>query len=85
MRKLRALQIGADDGLGRVYRAQTREEPAKLVAVKKCHVTDYVEHPRLIHEACALILLRGMCDAFFARWHAIITLPVLYQVIKVFL
>ncbi|RPD52627.1 kinase-like protein [Lentinus tigrinus ALCF2SS1-6] len=31
----------------------------KLVAVKKCHVTDHVEHPRLQHEACALILLRG--------------------------
>ncbi|TFK93937.1 kinase-like protein [Polyporus arcularius HHB13444] len=49
----------ADDGPGRVYRAQTTEEPAKLVAVKKCHVTDHVEHPRLVHEACALVLLRG--------------------------
>ncbi|RPD52629.1 kinase-like protein [Lentinus tigrinus ALCF2SS1-7] len=31
----------------------------KLVAVKKCHVTDHVEHPRLQHEACALVLLQG--------------------------
>ncbi len=50
--------------------AQTTGELAKLVAVKKCHVTDHVEHPRLVHEACALVLLRGTRDVFSVRWHS---------------
>ncbi|RPD68705.1 kinase-like protein [Lentinus tigrinus ALCF2SS1-7] len=44
---------------GCVYRARATDDSQKLVAVKKCHVTDHVEHPRLQHEACALVLLRG--------------------------
>ncbi|TFK79630.1 kinase-like protein, partial [Polyporus arcularius HHB13444] len=48
-----------EGGFGRVFRARVMEEPQKLVAVKKCHVTDHVKHPRLLHEACALVLLQG--------------------------
>ncbi|RDX50613.1 kinase-like protein [Lentinus brumalis] len=48
-------------GFGRVYHGRVLDDrdPPKLVAVKKCHVTDHVEHPRLQHEACALVLLQG--------------------------
>ncbi|RPD53825.1 kinase-like protein [Lentinus tigrinus ALCF2SS1-6] len=49
-----------EGGFGRIYRARATDDSQKLVAVKKCHVTpDHVEHPRLQHEACALVLLRG--------------------------
>ncbi|KAI0689761.1 kinase-like domain-containing protein, partial [Cerioporus squamosus] len=46
---------------GRVYRARVMDDrdSQRLVAVKKCHVTDHVEHPQLQHEACALVLLHG--------------------------
>ncbi|KAI0695676.1 kinase-like domain-containing protein, partial [Cerioporus squamosus] len=44
---------------GYVFQAQVVDEPTKVVALKKCHVTDHVHHPRLLHEACALALLQG--------------------------
>ncbi|RPD70444.1 kinase-like protein [Lentinus tigrinus ALCF2SS1-7] len=50
---------GVEGGFARVYRAWPVDDPQKLVAVKKCHVSDRVEHPRLQHEACALVLLQG--------------------------
>ncbi|RDX44679.1 kinase-like protein [Lentinus brumalis] len=45
-----------------VFQAQVKEEPTRVVAVKKCHVTDTVKHSRLLHETCALVLLQGECD-----------------------
>ncbi|RPD54457.1 kinase-like protein, partial [Lentinus tigrinus ALCF2SS1-7] len=52
-----------------VYRAKaTVDDSQKLVAVKKCHVTDRVEHPRLQHEACALVLLRGEAIPHVYGW-----------------
>ncbi|KAI0696960.1 kinase-like domain-containing protein, partial [Cerioporus squamosus] len=44
---------------GRVFRARVIDEPRELVAVQKCHVTNHIKHPRLLHEACALVLLQG--------------------------
>ncbi len=44
---------------GRVYRAHATQDPTKVLAVKKMHVTDHVKHPRLLHEACALVMLQG--------------------------
>ncbi|TFK79395.1 kinase-like protein [Polyporus arcularius HHB13444] len=54
--RLRAMQAACTMDHGRVL---DDRDPPKLVAVKKCHVTDHDEHPRLQHEACALILLQG--------------------------
>ncbi len=43
----------------RVYCARITDEPGKVVAVKQAYVADGVEHPRLLHEGAALVLLRG--------------------------
>ncbi|KAI0721131.1 kinase-like domain-containing protein, partial [Cerioporus squamosus] len=46
---------------GRVYRARVMDDrdSQRLIAVKKCHITDHVEHLRLQHEVCMLVLLQG--------------------------
>ncbi len=32
------------------------------VALKKTRVTNHIRHPRLLHEACVLVLVRGKPD-----------------------
>ncbi|KAM5536460.1 hypothetical protein V8D89_009896 [Ganoderma adspersum] len=47
---------------GKVFEGQLVEkhdQPGTVVAVKICHVTNKVRHPLLLHEACALSILRG--------------------------
>lgn len=45
----------------RVYRAHTTDPdvPTRIFAVKKLHTTKHVRNPMLLHEACAMIYLRG--------------------------
>ncbi|KAI1796972.1 kinase-like domain-containing protein [Ganoderma leucocontextum] len=45
---------------GRVYMALvTNERALRPVALKKVHITDYAKYPPLLHEAAALLRLRG--------------------------
>ncbi|TFK72322.1 kinase-like protein [Pluteus cervinus] len=44
-------------GFSNVHEATTPE--GKLVALKQAHITKNIEHPMLLHEACALSLLAG--------------------------
>ncbi|TFK91728.1 kinase-like protein [Polyporus arcularius HHB13444] len=51
--------LPSEGGFARVYRAYIMGVPGKVVAVKQACVADHVEHPRLLHEGAALVLLRG--------------------------
>ncbi|TFK80478.1 kinase-like protein [Polyporus arcularius HHB13444] len=42
---------------GRVYRAHATQDPTKVLAVKKMHVTDHVKHPRLSE-----VIVRSLCS-----------------------
>ncbi|KAL1702183.1 kinase-like domain-containing protein [Schizophyllum commune] len=60
------MRLFLDDKIGsggnaRVYRAHTTDPdvPTRIFAVKKLHTTKHVRNPMLLHEACAMIHLRG--------------------------
>ncbi|KAM5536462.1 hypothetical protein V8D89_009898 [Ganoderma adspersum] len=48
-----------EGGTGRVYAARTLENKSRVVALKKSRHSDYVKHPPLLHEVCALALACG--------------------------
>ena len=43
---------------------EKHDEPGRVVAVKICHVTNKVRHSLLLHEACALSILKGTDRVF---------------------
>ena len=52
---------------GKVFEGELVEkhdEPGRVVAVKICHVTNKVRHSLLLHEACALSILKGTDRVF---------------------
>ncbi|KAM5541542.1 hypothetical protein V8D89_004732 [Ganoderma adspersum] len=47
---------------GKVFEGELvdmNDEPGRVVAVKVCHISNKVRHPLLLHEACALSILKG--------------------------
>ena len=43
--------------------SERTEYVGRVFAVKKTPVTNHVRHPILLHEACALVLLRGVSES----------------------
>lgn len=78
------------DSPGEVYNATVTEavrsgDVGRVFAMKKAPVTNHVRHPMLLHEACALVLLRGVLKSLkSAPWKVALTHAEGHQDIRAF-